>query len=278
MKVKTKEQILAKQRTWADNSDVVYDHRSYVDSIEDNLFQNISIHAKDAFEEGGGSELEGTPSKPAKIKALHSSAALVLNVFDYWVDRNDRMPLKNALGLQASIQSVEFEQKFPTGLRGKPPHLDVVITDSNDNKLALESKFTEWLEKKKPSISNSYFCPPIWTKHGLPACQKLADSIHEDLQCGRRLAFEFLDVAQLLKHALGLANSTEGNFSLWYVYYEESGSESEAHSREVMRFQETVDEKLNFRAVSYQEIFRDIKANARPEDQDYITYLEERYF
>jgi hypothetical protein len=53
--------------------------------VVDNLFQALNESTRKAFEQGSGSELQDTASRPAKIKALHSSSALAVNFFDRWV-------------------------------------------------------------------------------------------------------------------------------------------------------------------------------------------------
>ena len=81
----------------------------------------MSGQAKAAFERGSGAELLDTPSRPAKMKALHSSSALAVNFFDYWAG-TDSSPLQRALDLESQIVKVDFEAQYPTGLTGSPPN------------------------------------------------------------------------------------------------------------------------------------------------------------
>jgi hypothetical protein len=87
----------------------------YLDAIEANLLQPLSVAAHRGFGNGSGSELADTPARPAKMKALHSSAALAVNVFDYWTTR-DSAPLTAAMGIASRIREMAFERQFPTGL------------------------------------------------------------------------------------------------------------------------------------------------------------------
>jgi hypothetical protein len=66
--------------------------RSYLDSVAANLLQTLSEKTRHSFENGSGQELRGTPSRPSKMKTLHSSSALTVNVFDYWVERAPPLP------------------------------------------------------------------------------------------------------------------------------------------------------------------------------------------
>ena len=75
------------------------------------------------------------------MRALHSSSALAANLFDYWTER-DKSPLLAALGVDAKGEtSLDFEARFPTGLGGTPPHLDVAMRRSTGSVVAVEAKF-----------------------------------------------------------------------------------------------------------------------------------------
>lgn len=96
---------------------------------------------------GDGSEL-GKGGGRGKIQALHSSAALACNFFDYWRGR-DLGLLSRALGISVRLCAVAFEQKFPTRLGGIAPNLDVVLYGCDGSLFAVESKFTEPFTKSK---------------------------------------------------------------------------------------------------------------------------------
>jgi len=78
----------------------------------------------------------------AKMRALHSSFALGVNVFSYWGDRPDLTPLLAAMGVAGEAGSLEFERKLPIGAGGTPPNLDVVITTADGVMVGVESKIT----------------------------------------------------------------------------------------------------------------------------------------
>ena len=256
---------------WARSKGLSFDSRGYVYEVEDNFWKPLSAHARAAFERGAGSELE------SHMKALHSSSALVANFFDYWTDRN-KAPRLSALGIGTDdIQSLDFEARYPTGLGGTPPHLDVAITLESGAVMGVESKFTEYLSrstKGKSSFEPAYFPPTgsLWASKGLPACQTLAEELH-----AKQHRFEFLDPWQLLKHALGLATHSGANFSLWYLYYDCLGQRSEAHKREIQSFANCVGEEIRFKALTYQEVYAQLEASNQA-DSEYLHYLHTRYF
>ena len=269
--------LLDMQRSWATQHDYRIDPRGYLASVAENLYQPLSARALCAFSTGSGSELLDTTLRPAKMKALHSSAALAVNVFDYWADREPDVLLR-ALRLEAKPVSIEFEAQFPTGLGGNPPNLDVAFRYDSDVVVGLESKFSEWLTPKPPNkelFKPKYFPESIdlWSSKDLPCCQELATEVHAG-----RARFRYLDVAQLLKHALGLATQHQGKFGLSYIFFEWPGSESPVHRAEVERFQELVGSDFHFVWNSYQELYKLLCQAGGPEHVAYTTYLGKRYF
>lgn len=269
--------VLERQLVWASNAGKEVSNKGYLGSIEDNLMQPLSAPARQGFGRGSGSELIDTDARPAKIKALHSSAALAVNVFDYWATRDPR-PLTAAMELSSAIRGIEFERQFPTGLGGNPPNLDVVMLLESGAVVAIESKFTEWMIPKstaKEAFRPAYFPQSggVWARLGLTRCQQLAEAI-----ANGRQHFRWLDAPQLLKHALGLATTAPGQFCLHYLYFNARGTESTAHSEEIQRFSEAVGEEIGFQARPYQALVSDIVKHCGAEHSAYAAYLQNRYF
>ena len=270
-------ELLQQQRNWAESVGLNPDSRGYLNDFELNLMKPISSRTRMAFINGSGSELMDTPSRPAKMRALHSSSALAVNVFDSWVDE-DTSILRSALEIEKTIVSISFEEQFPTGLNGIPPNLDVALKSSLGHIIGIESKFSEWLtpkSKNKDSFKPKYFPDgkSLWGNYGLAKTQEMAQAIYNGSE-----NFRYLDAPQLLKHALGMATQLEGRFSLFYIYYDcPDGHETKIHKNEVNRFAEVVGEELRFKAISYQKLFRTLDESDRV-NQDYIEYLRRRYF
>jgi len=273
----SKRQLLRTQRSWAHSQGLKPDTRGYLADVADNLFRPLSAAALADFEEGGGAELKDRPHAPAKMKALHSSAVLAVNVFDYWTDR-DCAPLLQALGLREPLRApLSFERKLPTGLTGDPPNLDVLLELESGVLIGIESKFTEWLSRKRPG--RVLFKPKyledgaeLWSRNGLPRCQSLV----ADLISGAEI-YRTLDAPQLLKHALGLAVNSPSAFALYYLYYDVPCPASKTHCEELLAFGEKVGAELRFEPLTYQELFRRLSGSGRA-DADYLAYLQSRYF
>lgn len=273
----TRDALLASQRRWANANRLTVDERGYLPSYGANLWRPLSATALGCYHCGSGSELRAGKSRPAKMSALHSSSALVANVFDYWCGR-DAAPLYEVLGLGVAEEHPRFEAQFPTGLDGNPPNLDVAVRLRSGITLAIESKFCEWLTPKsaaKLPFKEKYFSPVpnLWARAGLPHSQRLAGAIQAKAE-----QFRHLDAPQLLKHALGLGTNLKDQFVLWYLWYDWPSPESEKHRAEIERFASQTGGELRFRAFTYQEFFRALTQRCGGEHADYLEYLRGRYF
>jgi hypothetical protein len=254
---------------------VRYDARAFVRELADNLRAPLVPGARVELERG--SELAARGSTPARIHALTSSAALVVNVFGYWRERSPA-PLVAALGLEGGDGArLTFEEPLPTELPGEPPFADVALHWPNGDLVPIESKFTEWLVRRprnKRVFKDKYFPARagVWSAAALPRCQALA----EDLQAGRE-RFKYLNVPQLLKHALGLRKLGQRRAVAFYLYYEWPGREAEVHRFELERVRERLGVEVDLRVLTYQQLFASLRV-APGVDRDYLDYLAERYF
>ena len=263
-----------RQRRWADAAGVEYDARGYVRELAANLRTPLDATALAELERG--SELEPTLTRPGRLWSLMSSAALVVNVFDYWRGR-DTAPLAAALGLPAGSPHVSFEQPLPTGLDGDPPTTDVALRWPSGRVAAIESKFGEWLVRRprnKAVFKRKYFPPgrEVWTAAGLPRCQELA----VDIDTGSE-RFRWLHAAQLLKHALGLAHLGAPATTLVYLYYDWPSPEATEHAAELARFSRRVAADCDFCVLTYQALHAALAAGDAL-DARYRAYLAQRYF
>ncbi len=266
------DQLKETQQSWAGARGLVFDAHGYCESCNANLFEPLTSCSLRDIASGDGAEF-GSGSAKGKIQALHSSTALVCNVFDYWRGRNLAV-LQKALDLSVRLCGLAFEQKFPTGAGGRA-NLDVVLYGCDGTILAIESKFTEPFKRSK----NKCFLKPkyfpsnrsLWKDAGLSGCQAVADSLRNGL-----LRFETLDAAQLLKHMLGLGRSGS-SWTLMCIWYAPGGQLSNLHSEELAAFSRALGvDSPKFRTTTYQDLFQSLALG--PEDADYAAYLQARYF
>jgi len=267
--------IKAQQLQWARRAGLKPDAKGYVRRIDDNLRSPLRPETRKDFERGSGDELHDHGKRPAKMRALYSSAALACNFFDFWRDR-DTGVLAQALGLDAAIAKLSFEMQLPTGLPGTPPNLDLFLTLQSGVYVAIESKFTElYATRRKAAPFKPKYFPKgcgVWAAALLPNCQQLATDLRR-----KRASFPHLDTAQLLKHALGLATQHPGRGTLLYLYYDDNGPEGAQHRTELSRFTESLGGELGFRGLSYQDLLARLMPLDIPDGSSYKTYLSERY-
>jgi Restriction Endonuclease associating with ARP len=269
MRAAARKELHRRQRRWADAAGVGYDRAGFVPELGANLARPLDAATRSELERG--SELAPRGLEPARMRSLSSSAALVVNFFGAWRGA-DTAPLATALGFDGA-PAISFEEPAPTAVSGEPPLIDVLLRWPG-RVAAVESKFGEWLVRRprnKAAFKTKYFPvhDELWSRAGLVACQALA----ADLQAHRE-RFHWLHAAQLLKHALALAGA-HASFALVYLYYDWPGPTGLAHGAEVERFRARVGRELDFRALTYQSVFRSL-ANGPPSAA--IDYLRERYF
>lgn len=162
------------------------------------------------------------------------------------------------------------------GLAGDPPTADVALYWPSGRLASIESKFAEWLVRRprhKRVFKDKYFPSgrQVWTDAGLPRCQALA----EELQSGT-VKFRFLHAAQLLKHALGLANSGAREYGLVYLYLEQPGREAPTHRAELENVVARLTPELDVRVSTYQQLWAVWRETASVAP-GYRRYLAERY-
>jgi len=246
----------------------VFDPQGYVIELSDNFLSGINLeNIRPDFDAGAGHELNG------KMRAPHSSSALAVNMFGRW--RRDPSSLR--LQGETGFESLRFEQQCPTGLGGTPPHLDLLAV-SRDAVVAVESKCLEHFQAKHAYFSPSY--DTIADSREKSAFFKLIPRLRENAD-----EFKRLDVAQLVKHYLGLTKCwSDKPITLLYLYWEPKNAsefdEFVEHRREVEKFSELVgaESKLTFRAACHRELWDEWRNSGAPAWlRGHVMALGQRY-
>lgn len=222
--------------------------RKTVANIVDNLIEGVTLDLfEEDFKKGSGNELE------AKFRAIYSSSALAANNFSIIKKKPFSFHFLNKSGFEFS----SFERQFPTGLGGFPPNIDFVLENSKDI-VAFESKYLEHLTKKPVSFALSY------NKNRLPFLSEFWFKLIENYR-GKILR---LDVAQLIKHSIGLIRYNKSlkekskKITLVYIYWTPKNMESydlfQSHSDELIEFENVMNEQndINFIKMTYQEFWK----------------------
>jgi len=271
----TYQSILFQQRAWADKQGIRLDKNGYTFSLNHNLYLPLSPQTIEEYSGGRGNEL-GNAAKRGKMQAVHSSSALVVNVFEYWRQAGKSSDIALLCGGSPNINSMGFERKFPTPAGRIPPHLDVELEGGRARPMAVESKFNEcYLRKTKRKIKDKYiYNEKLWK--GLSGCEELAQMIRLEEQ--GKTSFAYLDVPQLIKHILGLYTKYgDKGFEIVYLWYYVPSVEASKHRAEIERFKRYIKDEASFRDMTYQELFEKIK-RCNGIDGRYVAYLAERYF
>lgn len=223
----------------------------YCRAPELNLLDGVKLEDfEEDFRAGAGNELEPDGDKPPKFCALISSSALAANCFGPF--RRD--PSSLTISGDSGFDELRFEAQCPTGLKGTPPTLDVLLS-AGDRVLAIESKFTEYLTRKPAKFADAYnglldtLFEPQWA------------AVYEELKTDP-MAYAPLDAAQLVKHYLGIRNTfPDKETTLLYLYWEPmdnpTGGVFEAHRNSVDRLTErTAGSIIGFESISYPQLWK----------------------
>ena len=250
--------------------------RAYTTKLSDNLFKPIDEEVEDAFKNGGGNELSG------KMRAVHSSSALGVNIFHYWLGIGEVSTIAQACGLlngdKSYPQHIRFEEQYPiTPKFRRCPNLDVVIENSSQSQFqvyAIECKFTEaYGSRQHGGMDKKYLdLEGVW--EDMPNLHSLAKSISP-----KDTEYHHLHPAQLVKHVLGLNKKYgKSRFRLLYLWYDSIGNEGAAHRNEIEKFKEvTKADGIHFHSLSYQELIARLADRYRVKHEKYIHYIASRY-
>ncbi len=211
------------------HSAAVVDDLGYVADWRDNLLPAVAPRDFEAdLSQGSGDE------HSTKFRAAHSSSALAVNAFAPF-----RRSLPDlAVGPHCGFTTMDFERKCPSGLRGTPPNIDLVL-ESPEHVLAIESKCLEYLTPQVADFSLSYF-------------DRILDGRRDSawfLEMVRLRdapkAYRCLDAAQLIKHAFGLARCfPDRPVTLLYLWWEPLNADADPifdrHRGEVAAFADRV--------------------------------------
>jgi hypothetical protein len=276
----------AKQALWYQfkkiNCNVSLDEHGYVEQPEENLLPGItSSDFRDEIGRGGGSELKprfrkGKEMKP-KFQAVHSSCALAVNSFCTLKKETTGWDWR---GLDlAGLSALFFEKKLSTGIKGSLANLDVYITSATSI-LGIESKLTEYLTPKAPVFAPAF----VLEKLDIEPCWWSILEKHRDCKLRQK---QYLDVAQLIKHYLGLRRAARQEevanarkITLLYLFWEPLNAKDfqvfSDHRTELRSFENEIEgTSVRFVAMTYQDLWKEWKNQGFM--VEHVERLEQRY-
>ena len=183
--------------------------------LADNLLSGFSTgqiaKLREQLGQGSGNELRLWPSGKRTAHAAYSSAALALNTFGRWLEQPASLHI---CGLD-DFTELSVEAKLQIDHGGGLANLDVLLADET-RVVGIESKLTETLEEHSPTEWKA-----VYEGRAMQTILSGAwQDVFEDSR-SRVLAPKYLDIEQLIKHALSLNSQfPERERHLIYCYWE----------------------------------------------------------
>lgn len=174
-------------------------HYYYLDKYEKNLITKMDMQHFEEYSSGDGNELIDN-SRPAKMKALRSSSALIFNLIG-----NKSVKVKTAkFGIDKGYYSVQYEKKFKTLVGStKPASLDACLISLDKSSCVLcEMKMFEWFAIQSPKISDSYLNQKRY--FDTASFNEFHDIFAAMIKSPNKVRY---DSPQMLKHLLGIYNT-----------------------------------------------------------------------
>jgi len=164
----------------------------------------------------------GNEIASGKFDSPESSAALAVNAFGFFLHRPQKMPPLPGCpdaGWPASSLSLETKVRFPWP-GGRHPVLDCLVA-TQSVLIGVESKRFEPYRKSKAAQFSDAYWRPVWGDR-MKGYERTRNLLRENPK-----HYDFLDAAQLVKHAFGLRSEVHrlGTHCglrpiLFYVYAE----------------------------------------------------------
>lgn len=242
--------------------EAVLDEKGYVSEAAQNLIEGVRLADFEAdLRQGDGNEMEG------KFRAAHSSSALAVNTFAPFKYDPAALWLPGGGG----FASLSFERKCPHGLAGRrSPNLDVVA-EGPTGMVAVESKCLEPLTPHVANFAPAYDAEIRDGRRGTAWFQEMQRLVDKPR------TYRWLDAAQLVKHAFGVAYTfADRPSTLLYLFWEPSNPEAypifAEHRAEVNRFSASIGGGgPEFVAMSYPELWS--SWDACPQSEWLLTHV-----
>jgi histidinol phosphatase-like PHP family hydrolase len=305
--------ILEHQRKWAidvrhlrkDEDFFILEHgQCYTFETDNNFFIPLSEESINEFKKSPGNELkEDKWSGKPKMNALHSSSALVINIFEHWKKIKKYTEIAVSLGIDSNgIKSMHYESidenlecKFKTFFNTEP-HPDVYFEYNDGSVVSIECKYTEPFNKQsnlEENKKNSDF-KELYVIKGKGSefekrLPKLFSYSQKLFDINEICSYKYLDVKQLIKHILGMEATIENRskYKLLYLYYPSldicfpSIKEiNDEYKKEILRFTNELDEGIQFYSLTWYDLLRNLYCNQSTmsdSDKQYLYYNISRY-
>lgn len=223
--------------------------KGYVASNSANLISTVDSwnEIEKELDNGQGSELRPDKNGITKFNAIHSSSALCVNNFGLVKSRLSRFSFLN----YSDFIEASFEKKLSTGI--STPNLDFYLENGTEL-IGIESKFTETFTEKLPNKSNN-LDKYLNRKELEYLPNSFMNLINHYIVNEEK---KYLDIAQLIKHTIGLLNAGQKKKKkpiLVYIYWlPQNWYESDIftkHNDQIEEFKIAISNFISFVPMSY---------------------------
>lgn len=208
-----------------------------------------------------------------RLRSPDSAAALAVNSFLPWRGATGQLPLAGWTGFDA----VQFEVRCPTGLRGTPPHLDLLALRV-EVAVAVTVRCIEYLSRRKTTVAPSYDRLLAATP-GLEPWRQQLDRLRDDPR-----HYRHVDLGALIKFAVALGRTfPERQTVLLYLFWEpldaDRFEEFNRHRQELAELQEAVGHgRVTLSAQSFGAMWQQWTEGGTPDWlADHVNRLRARY-
>jgi hypothetical protein len=209
----------------------------------------------------------------ARLHTPHSGMALAINSFFPWRRASEQLELAKRGGFDA----IQFDVRCPTGLRGTPPHLDLLAL-RDDHAVAVTVRSVEYLTRRRASLATSYDDLLADTPGMAPWRAHLSAWREGDA------VYQHVDLAALIKYATALGQTFPDRTStLLYLYWEPLDADAydafRHHQRELEALTGAVQgARVDFAAQSFGRLWQDWAERSSPIWlADHVARLRRRY-
>lgn len=248
-----------------------------VADLKDNFFQPLDAESRNEFLRGAGGELNPPEGASGHLYSLASSSALAVNFFMPW-RRRDASALIKGMGVEESRYEWEFDPRLRLSKqRVETPPVDLLLTPKTKGLpvVAVEAKFCEpYDEKPRRGLPDFYL-----TRRQLFGNWPRITRIAKAMQGAGDEQHRYLHAAQTVRQLLALRkNYGAHGFVLFHLWYDTGGLSGLEYRAELEEFSMSArQDRIAFAAVSWQELYSAVAAEAGPEMAKWREYMEGRY-
>jgi hypothetical protein len=208
----------------------------------------------------------------ARLVRPDSAAALTLNSFLPWLRQMDRLRLAGIEG----FKELHFDARCPTGVRGTPPHIELMASGAS-GVVGASIRTFDYLGRRQSRLSSAYTA--LVVSEALEPWVELMRAFAD-----RTERFQYVDVPALAKLAIGMGRIfVRRPTRLLYVFLEPAGAAGvlpfAEHRRELARLAAlTAGSAVRLVACSFHELWEGWRREeAPPRLREIVAELERRY-